>query len=103
MTDDGFVAISRFAVANGMQAEVLAAFRNRPHQVDEVEGFVRMDVVQPEEDAAEFWLITYWEDEASYRKWHRSHAYSDSHVGIPKGLKLVRGRTQIRYFTHVCS
>ncbi len=99
----GFVALSRFAMANGMESEVLAAFCQRPHMVDAVEGFRRMEVIQPAEDASEFWLITYWSDEGSYRRWHRSHEYGDSHAGIPKGLKLVRGRTQVRYFHHVCS
>lgn len=99
----GFVAISRFAIKNGMEAEVRQAFLARPHRVEEAEGFVRMDVLQPFADATEFWLITHWQDEASYRRWHRSHAYSDAHSGIPKGLKLVRGRTQIDYFNYVAS
>jgi heme oxygenase (mycobilin-producing) len=42
-----FVAISKFAVANGMTAEVKQAFVNRPHLVDGAEGFVRMGV-EPE-------------------------------------------------------
>lgn len=99
----GFVALSCFSVANGMEAQVREAFRARPHAVDEVEGFVRMEVIQPAEDSSEFWLLTYWTDEACFRRWHRSHLYSESHAGIPKGLKLVRGRTEIRYFNHVCS
>lgn len=99
----GFVALSRFAVANGMEADVRSAFQSRPHTVDDVDGFLRMEVIQPEDDATEFWLLTFWTDEDSFRRWHRSHLYSDAHAGIPKGLKLVRGRTQVRYFTHVCS
>lgn len=97
-----FVALSCFAVANGMEAAVREAFLERPHHVDKVAGFLRMDVIQPVEDNCEFWLMTHWTDEASFKRWHRSHEYGDSHAGIPKGLKLVRGRTQIRYFNHVC-
>lgn len=93
-----FVALSCFAVANGMEAEVRQAFRARPHSVDGVAGFLRMEVMQPAEDASEFWLMTFWTDEESFRAWHRSHRYADAHAGIPKGLKLVRGRTRIRYF-----
>ena len=43
----GFVALSRFTIANGMEAEVQQAFRDRPHQVDGTPGFVRMEVLVP--------------------------------------------------------
>jgi heme-degrading monooxygenase HmoA len=99
----GFVALSRFVVANGLAAEVKAAFRNRPHLVEGAPGYLRMDVISPLELPEELWLITFWADEASFRNWHRSHLYRDSHAGIPKGLKLVRGETQIRTFEHVAS
>jgi hypothetical protein len=46
-TAAGFVALSRFVVANGMEAEVKAAFRERPHLVDRTAAFVRMEVLCP--------------------------------------------------------
>ncbi len=99
----GFVALSKFEIANGMIEEVRSAFRNRPHLVDGAPGFLRMDVISPVEAPAEIWLITHWTDEASYRSWHRSHVYRESHGGIPKGLKLRPQGTELRYFDHVCS
>lgn len=99
----GFVAISRFTIANGMTAQVKAAFRARPHLVDSASGFCRMEVISPVDHPEEIWLITFWTDEESFRTWHRSHMYRDSHKGIPKGLKLVPGETEIRHFEHVAS
>ena len=99
----GFVALSRFVIANGMTAEVKAAFRARPHLVDNAPGSQRMEVISPLDRPEEIWLITFWRDEESYRAWHHSHLYHDSHRGIPKGLKLVPGETQIRGFEHVAS
>lgn len=93
-----FVAISKFVVRNGMSGDVQAAFRARPHQVDQAEGFIRMEVLNPQENRDEFWLITHWQSREHFTRWHRSHEYRDSHKGIPKGLKLVRGATEIRYF-----
>ncbi|HEX2834149.1 MAG TPA: antibiotic biosynthesis monooxygenase family protein [Thermoanaerobaculia bacterium] len=98
-----YVSISRFRVRNGMEAEVAAAFRERPHLVDTVPGFVKMEVLSPAEDAAEFWLITYWTDEGSFREWHHGHQFRDSHAGIPKGLKLDPAATELRAFHHVAS
>ena len=103
MTAPTYVSISRFRVANGMESDVADAFRGRPHFVDGVPGFVRMDVLSPAEDASEFWLVTYWADEESFRVWHRSHQYRDSHSYIPKGLKLDPSATELRSFHYVAS
>ena len=91
-----FVASSRFVVRNGMREEVRQAFLSRPHIVDDASGFQRMEVLQPLDNPDEFWLMTWWTDEASFTKWHRGHDYHDCHAGIPKGLKLVQGSVQIR-------
>lgn len=93
-----FLAISRFVVANGMGEEVRDAFRLRPHLVDNAPGFVRMEVANPTGNDQEFWLLTWWQEESHFQAWHRSHAYRDSHAGMPKGLKLEPSRTKMMYF-----
>ena len=98
-----YVVISHFEIANGMSDEVKDAFRNRPHRVEQASGFVRMDVLSPVDNPAQFQLITYWQNQASYENWHHSHAYKDSHQGMPQGLKLVNTSTSIRVFEHVTS
>ena len=98
-----FVALSKFTVANGMAPQIKEAFLNRPHLVDTAPGFLRMDVISPVDNPDEIWLLTYWSDESSYKVWHRSHAYHDSHKGIPKGLKLVPKSAHISFFEHVAS
>jgi len=97
-----FVALSKFIVANGMMEEVKEAFRQRPHLVDSAPGFVRMEVMVPFDNPDELWLVTHWTDEESYRVWHRSHEYHESHKGIPKGLKLVPRSAEIRLFEFIC-
>jgi len=99
----GFVALSKFVIANDMIAEVKDAFRQRPHLVDDQPGFVRMEVFSPFDRPQEIWLVTYWNDAASFNVWHHSHLYHQSHKGIPKGLKLVPGEQEIRHFEHICS
>lgn len=90
--------LSRFTIANGMVAEVREAFRHRPHEVDQAAGFLRMEVMSPSDKPEEIWLMTWWRDEPSFTAWHKSHAYQASHRGMPKGLKLVPGSTEIRRF-----
>ena len=96
-----FVAMSRFVIANGMEAEVKAAFRARPQLVDSASGFLRLDVLSPLEAPGEIWIMTYWTDAESYRAWHRSHVYHDSHQGIPKGLKLIPGAQKVSELEYV--
>ena len=101
--DPTYVSISRFRVRNGMENDVADAFRARPHRVDDAPGFVRMDVLSPAEDAAEFWLVTYWTDEESFRAWHHGHTFRESHAAIPRGLKLDPSATELRSFRVVAS
>lgn len=96
-----FVALSKFKVSNGMSEDVRIAFVNRPRLVEDAPGFVRMEVVRPVDDPDEFWLLTWWTDEQSFRDWHHGHTYRESHKGIPRGLKLDPGATEVRFFEKI--
>ena len=52
------VVLSKFTIANGMTAEIRQAFQQRPHLVDEVSGFLGMEVMSPVDKPAEVWLFT---------------------------------------------
>lgn len=98
----GHVVLSRFTAAQKAD-EVKQAFRQRPHRVDHASGFVRMEVLSPCDTPNEIWLLTYWKDEPSYRAWHHSHLYKESHQGIPQGLRLAPKSVSLRFFEHVAS
>ena len=82
------VVLSRFRVANGMDADVRQAFRQRPRAVEQAPGFLWLEVLTDADDPAAFYLLTRWTDRDSYETWHRSPAHRESHALIPKGLKL---------------
>ncbi len=98
-----FIALSQFTVANDMTERVKEAFVNRPRLVEDAPGFLRLEVISPLDNGDEIWLLTYWRDEESFKTWHHSHLYHDSHRGIPKGLKLVPRSARLRFFEHVSS
>lgn len=89
------LAISRFRVVNGMEEEVAAAFRNRPHLVERASGFLGLEVFRDRDDGGVFYLVTRWSDERCFREWHGSEAHRLSHEGIPAGLRLDPGFTEV--------
>ena len=46
------LAISRFRVTNGLEAQVTAAFLDRPHLVDSAPGFLGMETFTAADDHA---------------------------------------------------
>ena len=96
-----FVAMSKFEVLNGMEAEVYEAFCNRPHLVDDAEGFVKMEVMNPEKKSEKFVLVTYWEDKESWKDWYKGHQFKESHEAMPSGLKLVPKSTKLTFYNTI--
>ena len=86
---------SRFRVANGTHDSVRDAFLQRPGFVDDVSGFLGMDVYQAADDGTVFHLVTRWTDRDSYHAWHGSAGHRDSHAYIPRGLKLDASYTRL--------
>ena len=89
------LAISRFRVANGLEDEVKAAFRQRPRLVDGEPGFLGMETFTDASEPTLFYLVTRWTSAAAFRAWHRSDAHHLSHRFIPRGLKLDAEWTQL--------
>jgi len=94
---DVFVAMSRFRVRAGQEEMTNDAFRSRPHRVDAHPGFIRMEVLAPQDHSNEYWLLTFWEDRESFEQWHRHHL-NESHAFMPRGLKVERDSRVLRYF-----
>lgn len=89
------LVVSRFRVVNGMEEQVTAAFRLRPHAVERAPGFLGLEVFREGKDAAVFYLVTRWSDERCFREWHGSEAHRRSHAGIPPGLRLDPTFTEV--------
>jgi signal transduction histidine kinase/heme-degrading monooxygenase HmoA len=89
------VVLSRFRVANAMEADVVRAFRDRPRAVEDAPGFLWLEVFADSDDASVFYLVTRWTDRESFERWHKSPAHRDGHALIPKGLKLDPAWTQV--------
>lgn len=89
------LALSRFRVANAMDGEVRTAFAARPRMVDQVRGFLGLEVFTDVSDPSVFHLVTRWTDRESFEAWHASDNHRASHAFIPKGLKLDAAFTRV--------
>ena len=87
--------ISRFRVRNGLEAEVRAAFINRPRLVEKADGFRGLEVLTDATDPSIFLLLTRWRDKESFQVWHRSEGHRQSHELMPEGLKLDSSFTSL--------
>lgn len=76
--------ISRFRVRNGLEAEVRAAFINRPRLVEKADGFRGLEVLTDATDPSIFLLLTRWRDKESFQAWHRSEGIGNLMNLCPK-------------------
>jgi heme oxygenase (mycobilin-producing) len=96
------VVISKFAVLKGEGEAVAKAYMERPRLVDQYKGFLGLEVLRPQDKPNEFWLITRWEDESSFKTWFESHKFKESHCKVPDGISVDPSSIQISTFESWC-
>ena len=79
-------------------ADVLeAAFRDRLHQVEDHPGFQRMEVWRDQRGEGAYLMVSWWDDEPSFRLYMRSDRHRASHARIPTEPAKARGVGLRRY------
>jgi heme-degrading monooxygenase HmoA len=89
------VVISKFTVGAAAAEPVRAAFRDRPHAVDAAPGFLRLEVLEPEDVPGQFWLTTWWERREDFDRRYRSHAFKASHDRVPRDIGSLIGTSEL--------
>lgn len=73
------------------------AFAARLGQVEDVDGFVRLEVWRDERDEGRYLMVTWWESPAHFRAYMRSEEHDRSHARVPTDPYRPRGRGLDRY------
>lgn len=87
-----FVAMNRFKIAAGKEADFIEIWRKRESHLDQVPGFKNFNLLQgPGND--EFTLFashSIWESKEAFEAWTRSEAFRQAHAsaGSSKGIYL---------------
>ena len=84
-----YVSLSRLRVAADRADELVEAFRNRAHLVDEAEGFVDLEVWRSDRDPGDVIMVSRWRDRDAFRDYMRSREHAISHARIPAVLEAA--------------
>ena len=81
-----YVSVSRLRVAPERVDELVSAFEQRAHLVDDAPGFVDLEVWRSDRDPGEVVMVSRWRDRAAFRDYMRSPENAESHARIPPEL-----------------
>lgn len=99
-----FIAMNRFRIATGREAEFVDHWQRRESYLDEVPGFREFHLLEgpTTEDHTLFVSHTVWESEQAFEDWTRSEAFRKAHARAgqtPRDLYL--GPPQLEFFQAV--
>lgn len=87
-----FIAMNRFRIAAGREADFIEVWRQRDSQLDKVPGFQRFNLLQGPTDGTATIFVSHsaWDSAAAFEAWTRSEAFRSAHAsaGQTKGLYL---------------
>ena len=77
------IAVSnRIQVAKGQEKDFEARFEGRARLVENMPGFVRLEILRPIK--SDYYIVlTHWRDEASFRAWTDSAEFKEAHRNRP--------------------
>ncbi len=73
-----FVMMNRMTVPDEYREKFETMFRTRARAVDRRPGFVRAEILRPEQ-GNEYIVMTHWESQEHFDAWSRSDEYREGH------------------------
>jgi heme-degrading monooxygenase HmoA len=78
------IAVSnRIQVAKGHEEEFEKRFEGRARLVENMAGFVRLEILRPLKSDY-YVVLTHWQDEASFHAWTESAEFKEAHRNRPR-------------------
>nr|MCS5618895.1 antibiotic biosynthesis monooxygenase [Myxococcota bacterium] len=85
-----FIAMNRFRIALGREADFEEVWRSRESHLDEMPGFREFHLLRGpvDDEAALYASHTVWDDRASFEAWTKSENFRAAHAGAraPSGI-----------------
>ncbi|MGF1553297.1 MAG: antibiotic biosynthesis monooxygenase family protein [Paracoccaceae bacterium] len=98
-----YVAMNRFRVAPGREAEFEAIWKGRKSHLESVPGFKQFHLLKgpSDEDAVLYASHTIWESRAAFEAWTRSEAFREAHKDAGGHRDLYLGPPRFEGFEPV--
>mgnify|MGYP001402981117 FL=1 len=100
-----YIAMNRFKVAAGSEAEFEAVWKNRDSSLHEMPGFVEFRLLRgktfDEEGYTLYSSHTLWKSEDDFRNWTTSENFREAHKNAGQTRILYKGPPQFEGFTVV--
>ena len=98
-----FIAMNRFKVVKGSEADFETVWRSRDSHLDQVPGFVQFHLLKgPErEDHTLYSSHTIWKDRGAFEAWTQSEAFRKAHKDAGSNKPLYLGHPEFEGFESV--
>lgn len=98
-----FIAMNRFRIARGREADFIEVWRQRDSQLESVPGFQRFNLLQgrSDDEATVFVSHSTWASAADFEAWTRSEAFRAAHANAGQQRGLYLGPPQFEGFDAV--
>ncbi|MEW6168728.1 MAG: antibiotic biosynthesis monooxygenase [Pseudomonadota bacterium] len=98
-----FIAMNRFRIAAGREAEFIEVWKRRDSQLATVPGFQRFNLLQGPSDAQATIFVSHstWDSAAAFEAWTHSEAFRAAHAGAGQTKGLYLGPPQFEGFEAV--
>jgi heme-degrading monooxygenase HmoA len=89
-----FIFVSHLTVPIADHEELERHFRDRAHLVDDMPGFLYLQLLKPQSGGATHTFVTAWRDRATFSAYMRSVEHATSHSREPAA---IMARTAVRH------
>ncbi len=95
-----YIAMNRFRIAPGREAEFEAIWRDRDSQLEDVPGFREFHLLRgaSDESATLYASHSVWESQEAFEKWTQSEAFRKAHASAASARDIYLGPPQFEGF-----
>lgn len=88
------IVMNRIPVAEGREQDFEETFMTRDRAVDQMPGFIDMQVLRPAEGRT-YVVLTRWQSRDAFQRWTESEAFTSAHRKQNPGLAEARPTLEI--------
>ena len=98
-----FIAMNRFRIVKGREADFERIWAERDSHLDEVPGFVKFDLLRgPEADDHTLYAShSEWQSRDAFEAWTKSEAFRKAHAGAGSAKDIYLGHPEFEGFEAV--